>query len=88
MHFNLHEKFREREVGIRSIGDLEFSDCRISVWKGVLCGFLSSSILVSSVQLPTTMSDTGGIWDNAKKGICTSEHMVQTLRANMLITLF
>ena len=53
-------------------------------------GFLSSSVLVSSVQLPTSMSNTGGIWDNAKKDISTSEHvpMVLTLRANMLMTLF
>ena len=51
-------------------------------------GFLSSSVLVSSVQLPTSMSDTGGIWDNAKKDISTSEHvpMVLTQRVNMLMT--
>ena len=67
VHFGLHEIFFERKVGIKSIGDLRFSDCRIHVWKGVLCGFLSSSVLVSSVQLPTSMSNTGGIWDNEEK---------------------
>ena len=88
MHFDLHEKFFEREVGIRSIGDLQFSGCRIFVRKVDLCRVLSSSVLVSSVQLPTSMSNTGGTRDNAKKDISTSEHMVQTLRANMLMTLF
>ena len=36
------------------------------------------------------MSNTGGTWDNAKKDISTSEHvlMVLGLRANMLMTLF
>ena len=56
----------------------------------VLCGFLQSSVLVSSVQLPTSMSNNGRTWDNAKKDISSSEHvtMVLTLRANMLMTLF
>ena len=67
-----HEIFFEQEVAIKGIGDLPFSDCRIYVWKGVLCRFLSSSVLVSSVQLPTSMSNTGGTWDNAKKDISTS----------------
>ena len=82
--------FLEREVGIKSVGDLRFSDCRICVRKVDLCTVLSSSVLVSSVQLLTSMSNTGGTWDNAEKDISTSEHvpMVLTLRANMLMTLF
>ena len=45
---------------------------------------------MSSVQLPTSMSNTGGTWDNAKKDTSTSKRvpMVLTLRANMLMTLF
>ena len=86
MHFDLYGIFLEREGGIRSIGFLRFSDCRIFAQKVDLCTVLSSSVLVSSVPLPTSMSNTGGTWDNAKKDISTSEHvpMVLTLRANML----
>ena len=84
------KNFLDREVGIMSIGDLQISDCRIFVWEGDLCGFLSSSVFVSSVQHPTSMSNTGGTLDNAKKDLSTSEHvpMVLTLRAYMLMTLF
>ena len=90
MHFDLHGIFLEREVGIRSIGDLQFSGCRVFVCNVDLCRVLSSSVLVSSVQLPTSMSKFGGTWDNAEKDISTSEllPMVLTLRANMLMTLF
>ena len=89
-YFDLHGIFLEREVGIRSIGDLQFSGCRVFVCNVDLCRVLSSSVLVSSVQLPTSMSNFGGTWDNAEKDISTSEllPMVLTLRANMLMTLF
>ena len=90
MHFDLHEIFLEREVGIKSIGDFRFSHCRFVFGEVSCAGFLSSSVLVSSVQLPTSMSNTGGTWDNAKKDFSRSEHvpMVLTLRVNMLMTLF
>ena len=52
MHFDLHGIFFEREVDIRSIGDLRFSDCRIYVWKRVLCGV--SVAKRSCVQRPTS----------------------------------
>ena len=41
---------------------------------GSLIAEFMSSVLVSSVQIPTSMSNTGGTWDNAKKDISTSEH--------------
>ena len=71
---------------MKRISDLRFSDCRIHVWNDVLHGFLSSSVLVSSVQLPTSMINSGGTWDNAKKDISTSEHvpMVLTLHATCM----
>ena len=51
MHFDLHGIFLEPEVGIRSIGDLQFSDCRIYVWKGCLVRVFV--VKRSCVQRPT-----------------------------------
>ena len=75
MHFDLQENFFEREVGIRIIGDLEFLDCRIYAWRVDLCGFLSSSVFVSSVQLEYISAGELG-------------PMVQTQCVNILMAFF